>query len=336
MTCVAIAVYSRCMNAFLPSLILIETDELKPSSSSVSSVLSQAINTHNTQSGWRASLRLGFSRDGQTTRLTQRSHNGPLRVQKALYPEGEAVCHVLVLHPPGGVVGGDALAIDIDVGAASHALISNPGAAKWYKANAKISRQSLRFKVADHACLEWMPQESIFYDQVQVILEQEIDLAPNATCILCDIQCFGRTASGEQFEQGRIRQRVQVKRDGQLLWFEQGVIAAQNASTSTSTNTVTSSNMQSPFGLRGHSVNASLLGVGQSVSAAVIKTLREAAQGILHANEEFGVTQMKQVVSVRYLGDSSERARQLMLLAWQILRPAIAGREAVDLRIWRT
>lgn len=328
MTCLTVAVYSRRMNAFLPSPILIETDELKPSSSPVSSVLTQAINTHNTQSGWRASLRLGFARDGQTTRLTQRLHDGPLRVQKALYPEGEAVCHVLVLHPPGGVVGGDALAIDIDVGEASHALISNPGAAKWYKANARISRQSLRFKVADHACLEWMPQESIFYDQAHVILEQEIDLAPNASCILCDVQCFGRTASGEQFEQGSIRQRVQVKRDGQLLWFEQGAIAAQS--------TTTISNMHSAFGLRGHTVNASLLGVGQSVSAAVIKTLRETAQSILQADEEFGVTQMKQVVSVRYLGDSSERARQLMLLAWQILRPAIAGREAIDLRIWRT
>lgn len=309
------------MNALSPTSVLTESAELQPSSAPV---FATSIDNGNSQSGWRAALRLTFGRDAQTTRLTKRQHFGPLRVQKALYPEGDAVCHVLVLHPPGGVVGGDALEIDLEIGESSHALISNPGAAKWYKSNGKVSRQSLRFKIAADACLEWMPQESIFYDQAHVALEQEIDLAANASCFLCDIQCFGRTASGEQFEQGLIRQRVQIKREGQLLWFEQGAIAAPSAS------------MRSVFGLHGHSVNASLIGVGQIVSVHLIKSLREAAQGILQANEEFGVTQIKHLISVRYLGGSSERARQLMLLAWQMLRPAIVGREAIDLRIWRT
>ncbi len=321
MTCFANAVYSKRMNALSPTPVLIETAELQAVRSAV---FAASIDNDKSHSGWRAALRLTFARDAQTTRLTQRQHVGPLRVQKALYPEGDAVCHVLVLHPPGGVVGGDALEIELAVGESSHALISNPGAAKWYKSNGKVSRQSLRFKIEADACLEWMPQESIFYDQAQVILEQEIDLAANASCFLCDIQCFGRTASGEQFEQGLLRQRVQIRREGRLLWFEQGSIAAPSDS------------MHSVFGLRGYSVNANLIGVGQHVSAQLIKTLREAAQALLHVDEEFGVTQIKHVISVRYLGNSSERARQIMLLAWQLLRPAVVGREAIDLRIWRT
>src|SRR5438093_1302867 len=94
-------------------------------------------------SAWQASLTLRFAGDGGVTRLVDNAHYGPLRVQKALYPEGGAVCHAIVVHPPGGVVGGDQLAIDASIGAGAHALISTPGAAKWYKANGKVSRQTV-------------------------------------------------------------------------------------------------------------------------------------------------------------------------------------------------
>lgn len=271
-----------------------------------------------TVSNWEARLSLGFEDDAGTTRLTERTHFGPLRVQKPLYPEGERVCHAIVLHPPGGVVGGDQLAISARVGAAAAAFITTPGAAKWYKANGRVSRQNVHLDIGAGASLEWLPQETIFFDAAHVRLDNTIVLARDASYIGCDILCFGRTASGESFACGQIEQRTSIRHDGKLVWFEQGALAGGGAS------------MTSPLALGGKTVCATLVAVGRTVPPAVIQALRDAG------SDAFGVTQMKSVVVARYLGDSSETAKKLMTQAWQCLRPAMTGRAAMVPRIWNT
>ncbi len=279
-----------------------------------------------------ATLSLGFGRDGDTTRLFRREHYGPLRVQKALYPEGSSVAHSIIVHPPGGVVGGDELRIDASVAAGAAAVISTPGAAKWYRANGHVSRQQLTLSVAADAALEWLPQETIFFNEADVQLDTTVDLQGNARFIGCDILCFGRTASGERFESGRIRQRLRIQRDGSPLWLEQGRLVGG------------SSQMQSPLGLAGHTVCANLVAVGappssaqsSASSSALMQALRERCMRVADGRGRFGATHMKSVLLVRYLGDSSEVARQVMLAAWQLLRPALLMREATELRIWNT
>ncbi len=271
-----------------------------------------------------ATLSLGFGRDADTTRLLRREHYGPLRVQKALYPEGPAVAHAIVVHPPGGVVGGDELRIDVAVQAGAAAVISTPGAAKWYRANGQVSRQQLSLSVAPDAALEWLPQETIFFNHADVQLQTTVDLRGNARFIGCDILCFGRTASGERFAQGRVRQQLRVLRDGVPLWLEQGRLLGG------------STLMQSPLGLSGYTVCANMVVVGLTPSAALMQTLREHCTTIADGQGRFGATQMKSVLLVRYLGDASEVARQVMLAAWQRLRPALLAREATELRIWHT
>ena len=121
----------------------------------------------------RASLSLGFERDGDTTRLVDRDHFGPLLVQKPFYPEGREVCQAVIIHPPGGVVGGDQLEIAARVGKAAQCQITTPGAAKWYKANGHVSRQNVMLEVGSGGSLEWFPQETIFFDNVNVELEHK-------------------------------------------------------------------------------------------------------------------------------------------------------------------
>lgn len=273
---------------------------------------------------WQAHLRLGFTDDAGTTRLTERSHIGPLRVQKPLYPEGGQICHAIIVHPPGGVVGGDELSITAHVQAAAHALITTPGAAKWYRANGKISKQSVTIQVDAHASMEWLPQETIFFDAAHVQLSQAISLEKEARYIACDILCFGRSASGETFNTGKITQHTTIRREGKLLWFEQGALAGVSAA------------MSSALGLNGNTVCATLMAVGKAVPASVIDALRQEASVVMDGAGSFGVTQLKAVIVVRYLGNASEMARTLMLLAWRYLRPEVIGREAVELRIWNT
>lgn len=269
-----------------------------------------------------ARLSLGFANDAGTTRLIERTHFGPLRVQKALYPEHPSVCHAIVVHPPGGVVGGDQLHIQVHVGATAAALIATPGAAKWYRANGHVSSQTVLLDVGQNASMEWLPQETIFFNGAQVTQHTAIELAANATYLGAEILCFGRTASGEQFTQGSIRQNTSIRRNGKLIWCERGHIDGGDAL------------MRSPLGLAGFSVCATLLACGATLSAATVTSLRTVLEST--PETKTGVSQMKSVLVVRHLGNSSETARRLMLAAWQYLRPAMLQRDAITPRIWST
>ena len=274
-----------------------------------------------------ARLSLGFTDDNGTTRLTDRRHFGPLRVQKALYPEHPSVCHAIIIHPPGGVVGGDRLQIHTAVGAQANALITTPGAAKWYKANGHVSKQQIQLDVAAGAALEWLPQETIFFNRADVMLDHHVNLAADARYIGGEILCFGRTASGERFDRGRIRQHTSIRRGGQLLWWEQGVLHGDG------------DGMQSMLALDGRTVCATLIAVGKPLPPAFIGSLREVANAGISAADptaKTGVTQMKSLLVARYLGHASEAARAWMSACWQHIRPELLERAAVVPRIWHT
>ncbi len=157
-----------------------------------------------------------------------------------------------------------------------------------------------------------------------VELDHTVSLGKDASYIGCDILCFGRTASGESFNAGRITQRTAIRREGKLIWFEQGALAGGSAA------------MQSPLALAGKTVSATLIATGKQLPAAQIKAIREQAAAITKPIDMFGVSQLKSMLVVRYIGDSSETARQLMTSVWQTLRPEFIAREAIVPRIWNT
>jgi urease accessory protein len=268
-------------------------------------------------SAWQASLRLRFEDDAGTTRLVGREHRGPLRVQKPLYPEGQRICHAIMIHPPGGVVGGDRLAVDVDAGPAAHAFLTSPGAAKWYRANGKLSMQDVRIGAGPGAAVEWMPQETIFFNEARVRLTHQVELAADASYIGCEILCFGRSASGERFDSGSISQRTQVRRGGKLVWWEQGTLHGASAA------------MTSVLGLDGASVCATLIGVGKPLPAPLLAAMRA-------LDPALAVSQVKSVLVARYLCADSELARRVITAAWQILRPHLLGCAAPLPRIWNT
>jgi urease accessory protein len=271
--------------------------------------------TDPTSTSWHATLRLGFARDGDCTRLVRREHRGPLRVQKALYPEGPATCHVIVVHPPGGIVGGDRLDIALDVPAGCHVLATSPGAAKWYRANGRASRQDVRLVAGPGAAIEWLPQETIVYDDADVMLAHDVDLAPGAVYIGSEVLCFGRRASGERFTRGRVGQRTRIRINGRPVWWEQGA--------------ATPALLASPLGMGGHSVCATLVAVGKTIPANLQQAVRDVDPGL-------AVSQVKHVFVARFVGDDGERARAALTGAWAVLRPHLLDRPAAPPRIWNT
>lgn len=253
--------------------------------------------------------------------LVRRSHHGPLVVQKVLYPEGEAICHGVIVHPPGGVAGGDGLTVEAELGAGAHALLTTPGAGKWYKAAGRPASQSLRFSLAEGACLEWLPQENILFDGADVRMLGCVDLAQKAVFLGSEILCFGRQARGERWQQGRLQQRLELRRAGRLIWQERTHL------------TPDSPTFSAAAGLRGQHVSGSLVLAAGSVPAEVLDACR---QVVVSGEARSGVTALPDIFAARYLGQSAQQARHYFEALWQQLRPWYAQRVAIRPRIWNT
>jgi len=269
-------------------------------------------------SSWKASLSLGFSFENQKTKLTRKAHDGPLLVQKPFYPEGGEVCHAIVVHPPGGIAGGDELFLQVKTEENACALLTTPGAAKWYRSGGPWASQTLRFEVDGE--LEWLPQESIVFDGALARADCEIELAAGASLIGWDLVCLGRTGSGERFSRGSCRSAIRVRREGRLLWLERGRIDGGGRL------------LESPAGLAGNSVYGTLFASAPKLNQELLNAMRkeepEAGRG--------AVTLLPGILLARYLGGSSEAARRYFAALWRVLRPALLGREATEPRIWHT
>ena len=267
--------------------------------------------------GWQASLRLGFTAPAEKTLLSERRHLGPLTVQRPFYPEGSP-CHVYLLHPPGGVVGGDRLNIDVEVKQGAHALLTTPGASKFYRSAGPLALQQQDLRLHD-GTLEWLPQENILFPGARLRLESRIQLSSAARFIGWEIHCLGRPAIGELFDRGEVSFRLALYRAGKPLLIDRWQVCGP-------------ADLQGSASLRNHPVVATWLATGADDTALELAraTLPQPLQGHL------GITLLGELLVARYLGDSTEEARRLFLGLWSQLRPLLIDREACPPRIWAT
>jgi urease accessory protein len=268
---------------------------------------------------WHAELELGYGRFGDSTRPTLRRHQGPLRVQKHLYAEGPEVCQHIIVHPPGGIAGGDRLDISVNVGADAWAQLTSPGAAKWYRA-AGPAYQQLELSVEAGGTLEWLPQETIVFSAAQAELTTHIDLQGDARALYWDVVALGRPASGERFDLGHFQSKVEIRRDGRLLWHERQRIIGNDGL------------LDSPIGLGGKPGFATLLVTGEA-SSELLEACRTLAERMPVRGD---LSQLPGLLVARCLADEALHARAWLIELWKLLRPELLGREAVAPRIWST
>ncbi len=272
---------------------------------------------------WEAELALEFENRNGATRLTGCRHRGPLRVQKALYPEGDSVCQAILLHPPSGIAGGDQLRIAASVGQHAHAQLTTPGAGKWYRSGGPEASQSIDFRVASGGILEWLPQETIVFNGAKSRMDTGVQLAADSRYLGWEILCLGRRASGERFAHGHLGLHTRLERNGSPLWLERGTIAGNDPM------------LDSLTGWAGNSVCGTLLAT--LPPALEPAPLREACRALAPADgAEHGLTALPGLLVARYLGHNSEAARHWLIELWRVLRPALLGRPAIPPRIWTT
>jgi urease accessory protein len=274
---------------------------------------------------WQACLSLVFAKQHARSYLAKNLHVGPLVLQKTLHPEGETVCHGVIIHPPGGVAGGDALTLNVEVTQGAHALLTTPGAGKWYKANGQQARQHLQFNLQNDACLEWLPQENILFDGAQVKLTAEVNLSATAQYAAWEIICLGRQAQQEVWRTGRLRQAFTIRREQTLIWNERTCLTPDEQL------------LSSVSGLQGHAVYASFVIAAGAIPADVLEACR--AIQPTHASDlhaKYGVTALPEIFCARYVGQSAPGARQYFEALWQILRPWYIDKPVTKPRIWST
>ena len=272
---------------------------------------------------WLAKLDVDYAVEAQRC-VARHVHEGPLRILKSLYPEGDAVCHNILVHPPSGLVGGDELRIGLNLQAHAHALITTPGATRFYGSDGLTASQYVHAHLADHARLEWLPLEALAYSGCQAHNQVVFKLAPQSQLLAWDITALGLPHADQPFVKGRFQQHLQIED----VWLERACIQAEDHRL-----------LHSPLGLNGHSGQATLLlAQGSDMHEEERARIAQLARDVCEDHSlrlQAGVSSPNpRVVVVRVLSDQLEPAVDLLKKIWLQWRSQVWGMPAVAPRIW--
>ena len=272
---------------------------------------------------WVARLNLDYSLEAERS-VARFAHDGPLRILQSLYPEGDRVCHNVLVHPPGGLVGGDTLDMQVTVGAGAHGLVTTPGATRFYRSEAGLATQQVHAHVQDGARLEWLPLEALAYSGCDALNLARFELAHTAELMTWDITALGLPHAQQPFERGTFRQHLEIPN----VWLERGTIAAEDERL-----------MNSPLGLAGQRCMATLVfAAGSAIAADRAEAALEAARAAIEASPlrlQAGATQPHpQVIVLRVLAPVVEPAMQLLRPVWAAWRQALWGLPGTVPRLW--
>ena len=273
--------------------------------------------------GWHAKLSLNYSTSGPRT-VVRFEHQGPLRVLQSLYPEGDRVCHNVLVHPPGGLVGGDTLDIQVQLDAHSHGLITTPGATRFYRSENGLATQQVHARLGEHTRLEWLPLETIAYNGCYGLNQASFDMAPSAELMAWDITALGLPNANMPFEQGQLQQHLEIKG----VWLERGLIDAQDLRL-----------LNGPLGLAGQRCMATLVfacgtELNRERRELALSVAREAL-GDAVPGVQAGVTSPHpRVVVLRTLSPLVEPAQQLLRAVWAAWRKSLWQMGDTPPRIW--
>jgi urease accessory protein len=290
---------------------------------------------------WHGTLDIDYrlARDHEPKTVGHALHSGPLRVLRSLYPEGPRVCHQVLVHPPGGIAGGDKLALTLKLGEGSHALLTTPGATRFYRSAGDDAEQTLAAQVAEGARLEWLPLETLLHDGVRARNRLRFGLAPGAEMIGWDALALGLPASKLALETGRFEQRIEVTDSGGLpAWIERGLIDFDAPQAQ-----FTRRRLASPLGWGGCGVLMTLwFASGRAIDDARRAALVDAARAVPAGDDGLGVEHWgctapnPQIVVVRGLAPRVEPLMRRAVEIWSAWRRAAWQLEASPPRVWRT
>ncbi|MBD2361890.1 urease accessory protein UreD [Anabaena minutissima FACHB-250] len=279
-----------------------------------------------TEKGWHGKLNLVYSDRLGKTELIYNHQQAPLKVQRPFYPEGEKVCHSVILHTAGGVVGGDRLSTNIHLQPNTQALITTAAAGKIYRSNGLQAKQTIDIQVDAGACLEWLPQETILFNGAIYRQDLRVELATGAKFIGWEITRFGRSARGEKFLQGEWRSHTEIWQQGVPLWIDRQYLPGSEEV------------FYSTHGLSGQPITGSFIYLGSTVSTQTIDKARSVFthdSALITQHSLIGVTRLENGCLCRYRGASTSEVRRWFTAVWQMLRVDFGDRSSCIPRVWQ-
>jgi urease accessory protein len=272
---------------------------------------------------WHASLSLDYTLESDRS-VARFVHDGPLRVLQSLYPEGDAVCHNVLVHPPGGLVGGDTLDIKVSVGSGAHGLITTPGATRFYRSEGELALQRTQLRLESGARLEWLPLEAILHNGCRAENRLSFDLAPGAELLGWDVTALGLPHADLPFVSGSFCQHIALPG----VWLERGVLDATDTRL-----------LQSPLGLAGQRCIASVFfaagsAIGRERREQALSAAREVLQEHPLRAMAGATSPNPQVLILRVLAPQVEPAMDLLKSVWAAWRQSLWNQAATRPRIW--
>lgn len=271
---------------------------------------------------WHGVLDLVYSKPKLTTQVTHSYSKAPLKIQRSFYPEGESLCHSVILHTAGGIVGGDLLSQNIQLQSNATTLITTAAASKIYRSNGKQARQNINIQLEDSSYLEYVPQETIVFNGAIYRQNLRVEIAPGATWFGWEITRFGRSARGEKFLQGEWRSNTEIYQQGHPLWIDRQYLPGGEE------------RFHSPNGLAGKPVVGTLSFIGRSIDPEIITKARNCWLDREYLGEA-GVTQLISGLVCRYRGNSTTEVKEWFIDVWQLLRLNYLGIPISKPRIWQ-
>jgi urease accessory protein len=276
---------------------------------------------------WRAKFSGEFVCVNGHTRMGLTEHFGPLRVQRPFYPEGLDCLHVYLLHPPGGLVGGDKLSIELNAKENAHILMTTPSAGKIYRNISGIKQgQHVDITVANDAIVEYLPQENIIFDHADAELITQVNIKGSGIYIGWEITCLGRIESNDLFTEGGLQQSLSVFKDQKPLFLDRLTLRAP-------------SDLQTgKAGFQNKIVFGTFIISRDVTTPDMSDELAEWQENMNQsiAPASIAITQKPGVFIARIIGDKAEQARDTFESLWVLLRPKVINKKACAPRIWRT
>ena len=270
---------------------------------------------------WKATLDLSFANKKNKTILTGKKHSGPLMVQKPFYPETNGCCHIYLIHPPGGIVGGDSLSLNAHLEKDTHALITTPAATKFYRSTGIQASQCQTIDLEENAILEWLPQETVYFNETNAFSSTRININNSNQFFAWEIQCLGLPAQKDYFVAGKCRQKLEIWRNNRPILLETNRLIGGDKL------------LDSSWGLQGHKAIGTFV-ISDINSTIDIDTVNNIS--LRFKNLSNSHTSLNGLFIIRAMSAFAEVVKEFFAELWQILRPQVLQLESSTPRIWHT